>query len=500
MVVMSEVSFSASTTNRELSPVSSKRKARSLLAVALLLPLGLLHVRSPITHITTSQKKALELGTEAPPYHAIGSNNNDDDKALKKRSRFVQPSNKDTEFDYTAYWERVTDAAYQSLAAEEKKEPTPCPKVYVYDLPSKLRDETDKSTTFGGMVEKEGVFHGYLHKTHQYSFPSILEKRLRSSKQCRTLDPNEAELFFAPVFPASKSIEEYIESCKGVTGEAVRDGLPHLNSTNACRHFFVVGKGHVDVQHCEGWFSNPIPELKPFSRLAYSNYSFVLDSHGAHRYDKNDTTSSVYPNLASVPYPSSLHFQSKKELPHLTPKYNARKRNVLMSFVGKYNHGDIEVRERIHDLCLEYNNTKVCEFLPKYFAQKMPKAKATFCLEPAGDTPGRKSLSDSITFGCIPVLFSELTDDVAPWFWLDWKDRGRVLVPREDFVAGRIDLKKLLQSIPKDLLKLMQSTLAEKVRRFQYSLDDDQDDGVRIILDNLHREALEKESRGVCGY
>lgn len=127
------------------------------------------------------------------------------------------------------------------------------------------------------------------------------------------------------------------------------------------------------------------------------------------------------------------------------------------------------------------------------------KSKATFCLEPAGDSPWRKSLSDSITFGCIPVLFSELTDDVAPWHWGEWKERGRVLVPRKDFVSGKIDLKRLLESIPPKLLELMQSTLREKARKFQYSVDDDQEDGIRVILDNLHREAKEMERQGRCG-
>ena len=128
------------------------------------------------------------------------------------------------------------------------------------------------------------------------------------------------------------------------------------------------------------------------------------------------------------------------------------------------------------------------------------KSKSTFCLEPAGDSPWRKSLADSITFGCIPVLFSELTDDVAPWFWKDWKARARVLVPREEFIAGRIDLKKLLQSIPPQLLKVMQTTLKEKSRRFQYSVDDDHEDGIRITLENLHREVLDRKQRGICGY
>jgi hypothetical protein len=89
---------------------------------------------------------------------------------------------------------------------------------------------------------------------------------------------------------------------------------------------------------------------------------------------------------------------------------------------------------------------------------------------------------------------------VTPWFWKDWKDRARVLVPRDDFVAGRIDLKKLLQNIPLELLSLMKKTLKDKARRFQYSIDEDPEDGIRITLDNLHRLAKDMERQGVCGY
>lgn len=117
-----------------------------------------------------------------------------------------------------------------------------------------------------------------------------------------------------------------------------------------------------------------------------------------------------------------------------------------------------------------------------------------------GDSPWRKSLSDSIVFGCIPVLFSELTDDVASWHWGEWKERGRVLVPRDEFVAGRIDLKTLLESIPPQLLELMQTTIREKARRFQYSVDDDQEDGIRVILENLYQQVLDRERQGLCGY
>ena len=283
------------------------------------------------------------------------------------------------------------------------------------------------------------------------------------------------------------------ESCSHISGESVRKSLVYLNATNACRHFVAVGKGHVDVLGCDGWFSNPISELQPMVRLAYSNYSFVTDKYGAHGYDQHDITNSTHPNLYSIPYPSSLHFFKNNDT--LLELLHQKKKSATMSFMGKDTHGDVPVRKRIGKFCRKY--TKQCDYqkwkgTPDFITNK---ARATFCLEPAGDTPGRKSLSDSITFACIPVLFSELTDDSSPWHWLEWKDRARILVPRDDFVAGRIDLKTLFKTMPPKLLQLMKTTLKEKARQFQYSLDDDQQDGIRIILDNLYRIATEKEKQ-----
>ena len=71
------------------------------------------------------------------------------------------------------------------------------------------------------------------------------------------------------------------------------------------------------------------------------------------------------------------------------------------------------------------------------------KQNSVFCLEPEGDSPWRKSLSDSMVFGCIAVLFSEATDNVAPWSWTKWKQQGRILLGdqyRTDLLDGRIDL------------------------------------------------------------
>lgn len=165
-----------------------------------------------------------------------------------------------------------------------------------------------------------------------------------------------------------------------------------------------------------------------------------------------------------------------------------------MLFVGSDSHGDHLVRQLITRQCQHYRNGSVCTIGNRspnssILSAIALKRRALFCLEPVGDSPFRKSLSDSIALGCVPVLFSSWTDAVAPWFWGSWKARARVLVPRNDFLGGTIELRQLLSSIPPTLLQTMQATLAQKGKSFQYSLDDDSGDGIDTLLRALHSQS-----------
>jgi hypothetical protein len=397
-------------------------------------------------------------------------------------------------FNYTAFWNHALQKAFSSNSTRENK--TSCPKVFVYDLPKELTDNDDvdrpfSKTVFGTQSQK--CTKASMYTTKQFAFPSILEYRLRHSK-CRTHDANEADLFFVPYLTAPKSHKEWEKTCqKQDSIELLLKSLTHLNDATACKHFFAMGKGHYVGETCTGWFSHPLPPLKQAIRLAYSHLDFKInETTGEHTAIDTAFTQQMYPNLVSVPYPSSVHLTNDAEIETLPQFSSSRKhRHVLMSLVGRENHGD-HVRKNIVESCKHYGDT-VCRHVKgtsdcKVLQQE--KSSSMFCLEPAGDSPWRKGISDSITLGCIPVLFADMTDDVAPWHWGDWKDKARVLIPREPFVRGCIDLKKLLQSAPAQLVQVMQETLRTNARKFQYSIDDDPNDGIRVILDGLHRHAM----------
>ena len=434
-------------------------------------------------------------------------------------SASINPGKSD-EFDYEAFWEKAWEVAVAnnmtlSNAAKEQSsqdvETTPCPKVYIYDTSfySKERAKS-KDKVFG---KKNEAINPYHRGTDMFNLAIILEYRLRKSKHCISKSPEEADLFYVPMHTKPKKTLTWNKTCSSKQSHNVPKllkELQYLNSSTACRHFFVVSKGHYVARSCEGSWYRPVDELKNTQRIAYSHIDFIRDNLNggpttSHiRADEN--TKLDFPNLISVPYPSSIHYTSKLgEEKYPLPWKQHGNRDKLMLFLGSTKHGDTDVRKRIATQCMSYQDDSICVDSKKTGVAAISgesvnlstKGRSVFCLEPAGDSPYRKSLSDSITYGCIPVLFSDLTNEVAPWHWHKWRDQGRVLVPRKAYAKGKIDLKKLLESAPKKLVKLMQTTISRYAREFQYSLEDD-NDGIRIMLDGLHSTAGSMERRGLC--
>ena len=69
-----------------------------------------------------------------------------------------------------------------------------------------------------------------------------------------------------------------------------------------------------------------------------------------------------------------------------------------------------------------------------------PKKQSRFCLEPEGDSPERKSIYDSVLSGCVPVLFSKWTDQIAPVSLRGWWQDARVLIEDpSEFFSDRED-------------------------------------------------------------
>lgn len=124
------------------------------------------------------------------------------------------------------------------------------------------------------------------------------------------------------------------------------------------------------------------------------------------------------------------------------------------------------------------------------------QANADFCFEPAGDTPFRKSLADSIAVGCIPVLFHPMTDNAHEWLWQGWKEATRVLIPRDAYLRGELSLYRLLVvTLPPTLLARMKRVLSLNAHKFTISYDDDPGDELHALLVGASRLASQLESQ-----
>ena len=383
------------------------------------------------------------------------------------------------------------------------------PRVFVYEnLSVKLFPEPAQSSP---KMEFAAVCKN-IQAVNQFGGAELVHHRLLSTSY-RARSPAKADLYFVPMMLKSmRTLSNVKASCARLRDVDVAGHLPHFNRHTAHRHFFFFSREHWACQGCcAGWWSYPRGLLARSLRVAYSEV-FPLewrDGCCENRYMKQDPPYHggvrVYPNLRSVPFFPAVPQAGK--LPPWTS--HAGRADILMLFVGNAGrgyHGDAQVRGRIAQQCAAYDDDAVCTHIrpksPRFRKEKIAlrdaielKKRAVFCLEPAGDTPFRKSFAESIVSGCIPVLFHPFQDYGFGWLWDGWREESRVLINRTAFVAGEVDLLAHLKRLPTESVSRMQRTIERRGRQFSVSCDaDDRSDYFGLMLRGLSAQADRSES------
>ena len=99
-----------------------------------------------------------------------------------------------------------------------------------------------------------------------------------------------------------------------------------------------------------------------------------------------------------------------------------------------------------------------------------PMLQATFCLQPPGDTPTRRSTFDSLLAGCIPVFFEELSAK-SQYTWHLPEEIYRefsVFIPKEEVVFKGMRILDLLMGIPRTRVRRMREKVIELMPRVMY--------------------------------
>jgi hypothetical protein len=213
-----------------------------------------------------------------------------------------------------------------------------------------------------------------------------------------------------------------------------------------------------------------------------------------------------YTNDFSVPYPTYFHPRSDADVLRWQDRVRGQNRTWLMAFVGAP-RPDVPMSIRIRDhVIAQCKASSACAMLGCARTLGSPQChspanimrlfqKATFCLQPPGDSPTRRSVFDSMVDGCIPVFFHTGTAyEQYPWHLPeDGHLKYSVFIPDADVRRRNVSIEAVLRKIPpatvermrEEVIRLIPTLLYADPRSKLETLKDAVDVAVDGILDTV---------------
>ena len=161
------------------------------------------------------------------------------------------------------------------------------------------------------------------------------------------------------------------------------------------------------------------------------------------------------------------------------------KRVRLAEYLGKQ-HGKygLSTRDKVFAKCSKADDATCAVFDPiiaanRHCGYEVVHRSATFCFEPAGDSPYHKGFYDSMLAGCIPVIFGVHNERVSPWF----VPKGvAVRMSESAYLNGTFKVLDVLRAISPADVSRRQKNLHKHGHRLQYAVDDSKPDAVEALF------------------
>lgn len=335
--------------------------------------------------------------------------------------------------------------------------------------------------------------HGLGRKTHNKSHswyrtdPFMLElvfHRRMLEYPCLTSNPSHANAIYVPYYGGLDSLKYLFGpevNSSFLHGLDLYDFLVHVDSPNIWSRNY--GHDHFMVMARPAWdFIQPLN-----SDPLYFGTSF-LELPEFYNITALTLEGRAYPwQEQAIPYPTSFHPTNFAFFDSWVNRLRRSRRTTLMLFAGGGGiSANPNVRRSIRLECenvttVSANGTgyeKLCEFLdcsngvcqhdPIRFMK--PMLQASFCLQPPGDTPSRRSTFDGILAGCIPVFFEDLSAKKQyTWHLPEEKyEEFSVFIPKEHVVYKGLSIVDVLTSIPRARVRRMREKVLEMVPRVMY--------------------------------
>ncbi|KAI3981361.1 hypothetical protein MKX01_001806 [Papaver californicum] len=341
--------------------------------------------------------------------------------------------------------------------------------------------------------------HGLGHKTHNRSHswfrtdPFMLElifHRRILEYPCLTTNPVTADAIYLPYYSGIDALSYLYGSDVNSSAqhglhlfEFLTNDLPQIwNRNHGFDHFLVMARPAWDfsqpLRNDPVWGTSFL-ELPEFFNVT----ALTLESR-------------FWPwQEQAIPYPTSFHPPNVLLMESWIERVRRTHRTTLMLFAGG---GGVSASPNIrHSIRVECENStgggsggggnnftisasisKICEIVDcsnggcdhdpiKYMR---PMLQSSFCLQPSGDTPTRRSTFDGILAGCIPVFFEDSSAKTQYGWHLPEKqfDEFSVFIPKEEVVSRGLRIVDVLTSIPKSEVRRMREKVIELIPRIIY--------------------------------
>ncbi|KAL1826348.1 hypothetical protein DCAR_0205453 [Daucus carota subsp. sativus] len=335
--------------------------------------------------------------------------------------------------------------------------------------------------------------HGLGLKTHNNSHswfrtdPHMLElifHRRLLEYPCLTNDPSMASAVYVPYYAgidALKYLYGQEQNFSFLHGLELYDHIRNVdapeiwNRHNGHDHFLIMARPAWD-------FSQPLSNDPPIWGTSF------LELQEFYNVTALTFETRAYPfQEMGIPYPTSFHPPNLALFNSWVTRVRRSRRDTLMLFAGGGGiSNNPNVRRSIRLECENstslrnesygYSNlcnfvdcsNGVCEHDPIRFMK--PMLQASFCLQPPGDTPTRRSTFDAILAGCIPVFFEELSAKLQYGWHLPEAEYEEfsVFIPKEDVVFKGLKIVDVLTSIPRAQVRRMREKVIEMLPRVIY--------------------------------
>ncbi|XP_066362703.1 probable glucuronosyltransferase Os01g0926700 [Miscanthus floridulus] len=307
-------------------------------------------------------------------------------------------------------------------------------KVYVYDLPAKYNTEP---------VEKDPRCLTHMFATEIFVHRSLL------SSAVRTLDPEEADWFYAPVYTTcdlTASGHPMPFDSPRMMRSAIRliaERWPYWNRSEGADHFFVTPHDFGACFHFQ--------EEKAMARgiLPVLRRATLVQTFGQRNHVCLKDGSITIP-----PYAPPWKMEAQL-LPPATPRSIFVYFRGLFYDAGNDPEGGYYARGARASVWENFKSNPLFDIStvhPTTYYQDMQRA--VFCLCPLGWAPWSPRLVEAVVFGCIPVVIAD--DIVLPFAdAIPWADIG-VFIAEDD--VPRLDT--ILTSIPVEVVLRKQRLLA----------------------------------------